>query len=277
MQEIERLLSKRTKPSNPLVSQLLAELDKSVVYTESSNINTNIKLWDNYSREWNKGTEKNIRQDWVLEMASHVAMQNDLEVLGDEWSPRKDVKEVINLFITPFVDRKVVAEIGVGGGRIAREVISLVSELHCYDISAMMIQRAKEVISPSEEGKLHFHLLTSTNLGDQYTGYFDFLYSFDVFPHIDLHVMYAYFCEIRRILKPEGKAFFSTSDITSAGGWERFSQQKGQSIGGFCWTSPDAVLQLLRKAGLRVVTRGAPRDDNVYFRRDLLLLVEIDT
>lgn len=275
-QDVERILSIKTKPANPLVNQLLAELDKSVVYSESSNIHTNIKLWDNYSREWNKSDDKISKQDWVLEMAANVAMQDDVEVLGDEWSPRKDVKEVIEMFIAPYINKKIVAEIGVGGGRIAREVVKSVSELHCYDISAMMIERARAVV-PHQEG-LYFHLLNSTNLGGEHVnGYFDFIYSFDVFPHIDLHVMYAYFCETRRLLKPDGKAFFSTSDITSPGGWERFSRQKGQSVGGFCWTSPDAVLQLLKRAGLRVVTRATPREDNVYFRRDLLLLVEIDS
>ncbi len=41
--------------------------------------------------------------------------------------------------------------------------------------------------------------------------------SFDVFPHVDHHVLFRYLKEIHRVLKIGGRAFLSTSDITSVG------------------------------------------------------------
>ncbi len=109
----ETLANITTKKQNPLVHQLLQQLDNSVVYNNNNNINTNRKLWDNYCIEWNNDIE------WVQKMASNVHMENDLKVLGDEWSTRQDKDFIFNHFILPYLhnDYKV-AEIGVGGGTV---------------------------------------------------------------------------------------------------------------------------------------------------------------
>jgi hypothetical protein len=59
-------------------------------------------------------------------------------------------------------------------------------------------------------------------------------YSFDVMVHIDLHTIWKYLLEIRRVLKDEtGRAFISTANLEAPGGWERFTKQKEYSVGGF--------------------------------------------
>jgi ubiquinone/menaquinone biosynthesis C-methylase UbiE len=214
-----------------------------------------------------------------LKIASNVGMGNDLSTLGDEWASRSDTLEIVHDFIYPYVnDSSVVAEIGVGGGRIAKEVIYHVAELHCYDVSPEMITRSTNVLKPDTSNnnrKVTFTLLNSDNQSLQCSdNYFDFIYSFDVLPHVDLHVIYSYLKEIKRTLKLGGKCFISTSDITSPGGFERFQAQTISTVGGFCWTSQDAVLSLIGQVGLNVVKIGQRRDNNVYLHRDFLVVVE---
>jgi ubiquinone/menaquinone biosynthesis C-methylase UbiE len=214
--------------------------------------------------------------DWVLKMASNVDMNNDLSNLGDEWANRSHTIEIIQEFIYPYInDSHVVAEIGVGGGRIAKEVVNRVAELHCYDVSSEMIKRSKNVLKP-DTTKVVFTLLNCAELQCP-DNFFDFIYSFDVFPHVDLVNIYSYLREIKRTLKPGGKCFISTSDITTAGGFERFQAQTISSVGGFCWTSPDAILTLIKNAGLSVIKIGERREDNVYLHRDFLVIVGKDS
>jgi len=280
MQEAEKLLAEKTgAASNPLVSQMLKELDKAVVYN-NTNLSTNQKLWDNYSREWSKSKNNNNNNeinDWVLKMASNVGMSDDLDCLGDEWAPRSDTLEIINNFIYPYIDNSsIVAEIGVGGGRIAKEVINKISTLHCYDVSSEMLTRSKNNIKPiNNNNQIYFTLVDSMNqsLGVS-DNFFDFIYSFDVLPHVDLHIIFSYLKEIKRTLKPGGKCFISTADLSSKGGWERFEVQSMSTVGGFCFTTPDAVLLLIEKAGLKVVQIGERKDCNVYLYRDFLVVVE---
>lgn len=272
MQDTESILSQKSKIStNPMLLTLLNELDKAVVYSNTGNVTTNQKLWENYSKEWQPN------EHWVQKMAENVCMGCDIQALGDEWAPRKDTQEIIDMFIKPNISSSSnVIEIGVGGGRIAREVVAHVSQLTCYDISTMMLKRAREAIPEEHRDRVSFHCLDTTlSLGEWAAdNSVDFMYSFDVFPHVDLHVMLTYFREAQRVLRPGGQFFFSTSDMTSPGGWERFSRQKSTTVGGFCWTSPDAVLSLVERAGLKVAARAQYRADNVYLHRDLLLVVQ---
>lgn len=126
-------------------------------------------------------------------MASAVNMTDDLQVIGDEWAPRNHTLKVIEDFILPYVhSESVVAEIGVGGGRIAVEVFELVKKLHCYDISKEMISKAQAMIAKQSElkkntndtnGKIQdrvvFHHLLSSNTTGKLLGdmEFDFIYS----------------------------------------------------------------------------------------------------
>lgn len=298
LQSVEEQLAKESKAkANPLVSTLLDQLDQAVVYSLGGNVTTNKKLWDNYSQDWD------TTNPWVAKMASNVGMSDNLEVLGDEWAPRAHTNEIIENFILPYSKGLRVAEIGVGGGRIARAVANLSLEFHAYDVSSRMLERTRHVLTSTAclqsqtksvkisnnsvfrfdnqlETLVTFTLLTADNQslgGIEKESYFDFIYSFDVLPHVDLHVLFQYLKEFHRTLKPGGKCFISTADITSEGGWARFMAQRGATVGGFCFTSPEAVLFLVEKAGFHVLHRAERRPDNVYLHRDLLLVLEKQT
>lgn len=281
MQSIEAALAEAAeRKQNPLLLSMMSALNDVVVYTPGGdNTETNRKLWNSYSESWK---EKPL---WLQKMAAQVSMQSDLQCLGDEWAPREHTLEIIREFILPYLSEdSVVAEIGVGGGRIAKEVMGHgVRELHCFDVAKAMLSRAEGVLrqhTAAATTALSFHLLGTNNdqrlraedVGE--AGFFDFIYSFDVFPHVELHVIHGYLREMRRTLKPGGRACFSTSDITAPGGWTRFYAQAHGTVGGFVWTSPESVLFLVSKAGLHVVKVGARREDNTYLNRDLVVVVE---
>src|SRR5262245_36660948 len=101
-----------------------------------SNVEYNRYLWDGYSDLWTKQT-------------APVATDRESypEALGDEWGRVADVDKVVEEYVFPYIDeRSAVAEIGVGGGRIAARVASKCGHLHCYDISPKMLERAKDYL-----------------------------------------------------------------------------------------------------------------------------------
>ena len=70
LQEIEGLLAAKTaSATNPLISQIIQQLDKAVVYSKSGNLSTNQKLWDNYSKEWGND------QKWLLQQYAYRLCQ----------------------------------------------------------------------------------------------------------------------------------------------------------------------------------------------------------
>jgi len=90
-----------------------------------------------------------------------------------------------------------------------------------------MLKKCEESMSSHENAK--FHLLTpdsgKVKFEDKFKGCFDFIYCFDVFPHCDIHTIYSYLFEIRKLLKKDGRAFLSTANLLSTEGWKRFNKQ----------------------------------------------------
>ena len=100
-----------------------------------------------------------------------------LTFVGDEWSDRKSLEEVLDEYVFPFCPAGAVAgEIGCGGGRVAAKVIPRCSQFHCFDISAEMLRRAREAFSGAgvascsgEEDAVKFTLLSSNALPAELT------------------------------------------------------------------------------------------------------------
>lgn len=84
-----------------------------------------------------------------------------------------------------------VLEIGVGGGRVALQVAPLLPKgtLTCLDISAEMIKHAKKNLKDLEELGISFvHQTEAERMPVEPR--FDFVYSFDVFVHVDIHTLF---------------------------------------------------------------------------------------
>ena len=245
---------------------------------------------------------------WVQEMAAHTAttskkgphdIQHPPTIVGEEWSSQEDLEEVLREFHFPYLTpESVVAEVGVGGGRVAVRVMGKCASLTCLDISAGMLSKAKAALfahpAANTITKIDFVLLgdnSSNNNRIEYPKHLhstcDFLYCFDVLVHVDLHTLYQTLHQIRLLLKPGGTAFFSTANLLTPAGFRRFAAQTKYTVGGFYFLSPDIVTLLLGKAGLKVLKTSevpegfkefsddkGPARGNLYYGRDFLVVVE---
>ena len=267
---------------------VLHHLNEALVYTEASNVDTNRKLWTRYAQQYfepslafpSPSSSSPHPSDWVQRMAQQVGRSPaDLRFIGDEWSDAASLDSSLSAFLYPLLaPTSTVAEIGVGGGRVASRVASRVAHLACFDISEAMLSAAREALAP-HASTCAFHLLTSpSSFPASLHHTFDVVYAFDVLPHVDLHTQRDYFRSLHLLLKPgrEGRVFLSVATITTPLGWERFSRQRGYTAGGFYFTSPDTVRALAHHSGWSIIQHSTPdpQSTNVYINRDFLFVMQ---
>jgi SAM-dependent methyltransferase len=236
----------------------------------TDNVAYNRKVWDEYARDWDDPDVRvagaDVRSDTPLDAQS-------LTVVGQEWGLPAEVEEVVGEWILPYVDSKsMVAEIGVGGGRVALLVAPKVSRFIGLDIAPEMLRRAREALHAQNNYDLK--LLGTANLPAELQN-LDFIYSFDVMVHTDVHTIWAYVKDFTRVLKPGGHAFIHTSNLTTEEGWKLFSSQERYYPEGFFWLTPQTVKTLAERGGLEVVSEiGTGRSPNYYYDRDYLIVLK---
>ena len=239
------------------------------VYTPdpTDHVGYNRTSWDGYASRWrSRGFRRNL--------ASEGVDVRELQVLGQEWTAtERGLQRVIEKWILPWVDSNSdIAEIGVGGGRIALLVSDRVRHFRGYDISAMMLAHAQRALAGKPNVDLV--LLKTPSLPAELTGRLDFVYSFDVFVHLDLHTQWKYIQEIARVLKPGGRAFLHTANLTAPAGWERFASQDHYTLDGHYFVTPEVVRTLVSHTPLRIIEESTPEAGDSVLERDYLILLE---
>jgi SAM-dependent methyltransferase len=233
----------------------------------SNHVEYNRSSWDGYAARWES-------RGFRRALTARGVPVDDLEVLGDEWRMSlASLAEVIDAWIAPYVrEDSVVAEIGVGGGRVAAIVADRVGRLLGFDISQMMLEHAGRALA--DKPNVHLELLESPRLPADLTESLDFVYSYDVFVHLDLHTMWKYVQEIERVLKPGGRAFLHTTNLTAPGGWARFAAQDRYTLDGHYFVTPEVVKTLVSHTALAVVKESQPAAGDPLLERDYLILLE---
>jgi SAM-dependent methyltransferase len=244
--------------------RLAKKVWRKLMVSYDSPVEYNKHLWDDYAKYWDKDN---------IPVEDETVTQYSAELLGDEWGRKTDVEEVIADFIYPYVDQsKVVAEIGSGGARVAAKVIENTAELYCFDISREMLKHARKVLGRYPHA--HFELLKKPQFAPNYTEFFDFVYSFDVFVHLDLHTIWKYFQELQKVLKPGGQAFIHTTNLLAPDGWSRFAAQEKFSVVGQYFISPQIVEILAARSNLAIIKTSTTDSPNFYYHRDYLFVLE---
>jgi hypothetical protein len=64
-------------------------------------------------------------------------------------------------------------------------------------------------------------------------GPYDFIYSFDVFVHVDLHTFYQTLLNLKPLMTSETRLFMSVANLCSDLGFSRFSKQRSFKVAGF--------------------------------------------
>jgi SAM-dependent methyltransferase len=231
------------------------------------NVAYNRDLWNWYARRWSNDPRFRLEQADVP-----GATADDLSVLGGEWGTTEDLDEVARGFIDPYVNRDaIVGEIGSGGGRVAGRVAPNSKWFYCFDISEGMLEQARQTLADCSN--VEYVLLDGASLPRQLGDTFDFLYSFDVFVHLDLHTIWKYVQEIERTLRRGGHAFLHTANLTAPGGWNNFAAQVGYRPETHYFISPDIMRTLVDHTDLRIVKESEPDAGNFYLNRDYMAVL----
>lgn len=248
----------------------MARLGRGRLPDQRDNVAYNRAFWDRYAANWD---DPDVRLAGSDVRAEGEIDPNSLRVVGDEWGLPEEVAEVVDDYILPFVGpESVIAEIGCGGGRVALHVADSVKEYHGFDVAPGMLERARQTVG--DRPNVHLKLVDGTHLpaGD---AAFDFVYSFDVWVHLDLHTQWAYLQEISRVLEPRGRAFLHTSNLNTDEGWKHFSSQDRFDVtGGFYFVTPEIIDTLVAHTDLEIVKRSQPGSPNYYLDRDYLFVLE---
>ncbi len=252
-----------------MISKIKAKIKDILNVTPNDNVEYNVKIWDDYAKHWDHETidVENVEID--------PAKRKDyLKFIGNEWGNLQDANTLIDDYLLRYVDKdSTVGEIGIGGGRIADIVAPKVKKLYGFDVAKEMLKKA--ALSLQEHKNIEYVHLTSSRFDDKLEKSFDMVYSFDVFVHLDLHNIWAYFKEIKKVLKDDGKVFLHTANLSTQGGWDRFKVQDRYWPGGFYFVNPQTIDILAEKAGYRIIKRSEYEPSNFYLNRDYLFVMEI--
>ncbi len=236
--------------------------------TPNDNVEYNTKIWDEYAKKWNPET---------IEVENKQIDDNKrkeyLQFIGNEWGVLDDVNKIMEEYLLNYLNNNsVVAEIGIGGGRVANIVAPRVKKLYGFDVAKTMLKKASKALSVHEN--IEYVHLNSSRFPEKFKNMFDAVYSFDVFVHLDLHNIWAYFKEIKKVLKENGKVFIHTANLSTPGGWDRFKVQDRYWAGGFYFITPQTIDILADKAGYRIIKHSEVDKSNFYLNRDYLFVME---
>lgn len=253
-----------------MLTKLKLKVKDLLKVTPNDNVEYNIKIWDDYAKSWDY---KNIPVE-NDDIAGDIEKRKEyLSFIGNEWGVLKDATDIIHDYLLSYVDKNsVVAEIGIGGGRIANLVAPEVKKLYGFDVAAEMLKKASKALSHHKN--IEYVYQKHSSFDDKFEKYFDAIYSFDVFVHLDLHNIWAYFKEINKALKDDGKVFLHTANLKTPGGWDRFKVQDRYWPGGFYFITPDIIDIFAEKAGFKIINHSKVDKSNFYYYRDYLFVME---
>lgn len=209
----------------------------------------------------------------------------DGSFLGDEWTQADEIGiDVPEDQIISYLDNKifepflkgcdVMLEIGSGGGRFTSVLLPKCKRLIATDTSPSMLSLLRRRFKDDE--KIEYMQLDGKGLGAMPDASIDAAFSYGVFVHLQHWDIYNYLLEIRRVLKPDGRALIHHSNSFSELGWQRFNDEVPSSLdkpklpGTFIFMTPDIMRDLVSRAGLTMedcITDIVKRDCISLMRR----------
>ncbi len=171
--------------------------------------------------------------------------QSDAEFLAAATGVINDLEAELRRLKTEERGSARALEIGCGSGRLMRPMSRHFLEIHGVDVSSELIKEARESLQDLPNARPQ--QIRGTSLEDFADQSFDFVYSFDLFPHIpSQQLVISFLREIHRVLRPGGLARLQFNG--SAGG-QAFDQWTGarftlQELMDFAQTHDFQVLAL---------------------------------
>lgn len=200
--------------------------------------------WDNYAKEFKADPGKHLGEEW-----------NEPSVLGVDFPPNQIVPRLDQLIFQPFLGTPdKILEIGSGGGRFTEILLPKCQKVLAADTSPNMLSLLKERFKDSP--KLECVQLDGQGLRPIQNKSVDAAFSFDVFVHLEQWDIFNYLCELKRVLKPGGKAIIHYGNSFSELGWKRFLAETPQQLnvpkiwGTFSFMTPEIFKEFADRAGL---------------------------
>jgi ubiquinone/menaquinone biosynthesis C-methylase UbiE len=199
---------------------------------------------------------------------SYAQQRKEQKGVGDVWNrPRRigiDVESPEE--VVPYLDREVftpflgtvdvLLEIGPGAGRLTEVLLPKCNKLIAVDTSATMVDLLRQRFE--KETKIEYHLSDGRGLRGIPAASVDAAFSYGVFVHLQHWDIYNYLTELKRVLKPGGKALIQHSNTFSDLGWKSFLREvprqlnKHKSHQSFIVNTPELMSEFVRRAGLEV-------------------------
>ncbi|HTM08207.1 MAG TPA: class I SAM-dependent methyltransferase [Verrucomicrobiae bacterium] len=178
----------------------------------------------------------------ILKAIRREASRNN--IYGVEWGDPDFVEPlrfVLNRYVLPYVNQEHCAlEIGPGGGRWTRYLLGF-KKLWVVDYYAELLDELKKNFALPN---IAFVKNNGTDFPGIETRSIDYLFSFDVFVHLDEDLIKAYLTSMKPILKPEANVVIQYSDKTKI---------MAQVNKGFSDNTPDQMREMVLAAGYRVL------------------------
>lgn len=221
------------------------------------NVRRNLQQWDQ-------------EYDWPQDGDEWVGQAGVCGVSYPEWKQSL----VENLFV-PHVNKQThVLEIAPGHGRWTEHLLKLAGHVTVVDLSPACLDFCRKRFQAHRN--IDYVLTPGDRLPFCVEGQIDFVWSYDSFVHMDRQVIGAYLGEIRRSLKPSGRAIVHHSNV------ENLANHQQDSAPGWRSAMNAALMrELAHDAGLLAVSQftywdrekkiGAPRYGDLLteLRRDV--------
>ena len=204
--------------------------------------------------------------------------------VGEEWNDPTQMGLESTADVVLFLDRTVfepffgrcdvMLEIGAGGGRFTEVLLPKCKKLIAVDTSPTMLDLLRSRF-PDDE-RLECQLVDGTGLDQVADDSVDAAFSYGVFVHIQHWDIYRYLVELRRVLRPGGKALIQHSNVLSDLGWTKFTREVQPQLNKhkLPWTftpnTPDFMRELISRAGLECIemnTEVVKRDCLAFLRK----------
>lgn len=215
------------------------------------------KGYDNYAKRFKANLGKYLGDEW-----------NEPDVIGFDVPPNQIVSSLDQMIFAPFLGSPdCILEIGSGGGRFTEVLATKSRKLVATDTSPNMMALLRERFK--DLSNLEFVLLDGNGLGSIPSQSVDAVFSYDVFNHLEQWDIFNYLMEIKRILKPGGKAILHYSNSFSELGWKRFLEDIPLQLnapkvwGTLSFMTPDIFIEFISRAGLEhveTITKVVRRD-----------------
>lgn len=161
-----------------IVERSSGRLEKKLSLPGSHSVEENALKWNNY--RWERGE--------------------------NEWTSSAEWKQSVidDIMLRNIEADSTVIEIGPGFGRWTRKLVEISSRVMVVDVAEKCINHCRNVFGANSN--IEFHVNDGRSLAFAQDNSVDFIWSFDVFVHIEPEDIEGYMQEFRRVLKDGGVA-----------------------------------------------------------------------